>query len=803
MTAIEDAILIAQRAVQLDNEGNVTQALEQYGIATQSLRTLSIGAQKQGDASLAATLDNKANEYETRYKELLSRPQISKSVVVGNKSQETQRKIDDNYENKGDVLFTKACNLHRNHDHKGAIDLYAQAGEMYLLASRGPARQQEIKTKLEKVVKLAETLKAGLNNIRFTNTLTEASRTQTHVRQTTPVQRPLQQSASPARSPTRKLSDEEANVVGHTSKVNGRIYLPWLHVDIQEDFQIGNFKDPDGKLELSPQQRKYFHRWARPADLCQNPAMFQNISSKAIVQTIVSDCSFVCSLAIGADYERRFKKSLVSAIVWPKKEGQPCYNPYGKYMIKLHFNGIWRKVLIDDYLPVSQDGRLLCSFTETTGELWVSLIEKAYMKVMGGYNFPGSNSAVDMHALSGWIPERINLKEFQDRQWKRIGRGLATGDVLVTLATGNLDEETEKKTGLSGCHAYAVINMREVEGHRLVHIKNPWNKGRWKGNWSPRHTQMWKPSIRKALNYNPELASQKDDGEFWMDLASVVNFYDVFHLNWNPGLFPHNYSTHYCWSQSAGPAKDRYNMGENPQYSLKLQRKKEGLVWILLSRHITDIKDFADNKEYITCHIFKGGSRVYYPENPVIFGTKINSPHHLTQLNLDGSCSEYTIVVSQHEKASTIRFSLNVYSDTALNFAKVPDIYKGCVERRIESEWTIQSAGGSSNNPISHSKNPTWALKIIGDGKNNELVKTRVQLFAPKEFHAAIMLRAQDATQNTKSSGDYRPGFVVLETALEPGKLYHLIPSTFKAGSVGRFFFKIVCTRKFSIEKCR
>eukprot|EP00039_Didymoeca_costata_P015536 m.267088 g.267088 ORF g.267088 m.267088 type:complete len:139 (-) comp16243_c1_seq6:2429-2845(-) len=106
------------------------------------------------------------------------------------------------------------------------------------------------------------------------------------------------------------------------------------------------------------------------------------------------------------------------------------------------------------------------------------------------------------------------------------------------------------------CHKlltrYAVINMREVEGHRLVHIKNPWNKGRWKGNWSPRHTQMWKPSIRKALNYNPELASQKDDGEFWMDLASVVNFYDVFHLNWNPGLFPHNYSTHYCWSQSAG-----------------------------------------------------------------------------------------------------------------------------------------------------------------------------------------------------------------------------------------------------------
>lgn len=93
------------------------------------------------------------------------------------------------------------------------------------------------------------------------------------------------------------------------------------------------------------------------------------------------------------------------------KAMRPSVSQNGKYVFRMNFNGCWRKVVIDDRLPVSSTDRTLYVVDRRNPHLvWPALVEKAYLKIRGGYDFPGSNSGTDLHVLTGWIPEQIFLQ---------------------------------------------------------------------------------------------------------------------------------------------------------------------------------------------------------------------------------------------------------------------------------------------------------------------------------------------------------------------------------------------------------
>ena len=106
---------------------------------------------------------------------------------------------------------------------------------------------------------------------------------------------------------------------------------------------------------------------------------------------------------------------IISAVIHPfdSTSMRPCRSQNGKYILRLNFNGCWRKVVIDDRLPSSSKARTLHVVDRNNpGLLWPALVEKAYLKIRGGYDFPGSNSGLDLWILTGWIPEQLFLQRY-------------------------------------------------------------------------------------------------------------------------------------------------------------------------------------------------------------------------------------------------------------------------------------------------------------------------------------------------------------------------------------------------------
>ncbi|KAH7827515.1 putative calpain-7 [Monocercomonoides exilis] len=463
-----------------------------------------------------------------------------------------------------------------------------------------------------------------------------------------------------------RFSSEERDIIQASSTLHGMLFVPWM----SSDCAVPTSRVSLPLLSLSSKQKAANPEFLRAHSIfCPSVAsgqlkVFGNMSCGDITQTIVGDCSFLSSLSVLALEERRTGKRILTNLIYPQNSsGVPLVSPTGIYHIKLYFNGSWRRVVVDDTFPVakldsatflytssassasssssspsttlntfssSHLRQPLCSFSQRRDELWVSLLEKAYLTVMGrGYEFPGSHSGVDINMLSGWIPEKWDLhskervKEKEERKdrneeekiekssdiiksdtqqsfaspkspdaelanakWERIVDGLTTNMCVLTMSTGYLTPTEEERVGLLSFHAYAVLAAKEVKGWRLLQLKNPWGRNRWKGAFSATDCEHWTKEMEEAIGYSREAALRTDDGIFWIDFASVLVYFDFSNFSWNPELFPHRTQLHCVWRGCLLTRVHDLNMAHAPQFLIR--KRKHQIIWLLLTRHFAD-----------------------------------------------------------------------------------------------------------------------------------------------------------------------------------------------------------------------
>ncbi|KAI5448820.1 cysteine protease, variant 2, partial [Naganishia albida] len=144
-----------------------------------------------------------------------------------------------------------------------------------------------------------------------------------------------------------------------------------------------------------------------------------------IEQGIGANCSVVAGLNTLVAHNARCGTALGSRNFVPiavkRQKGEEELGEAVRYWrVKVLFNGAWRSVssvlarldssltleqlVIDSRLPASSTTTQslhatitpLCPSTNTTSLLWLPLLEKAYMTLMGSYAFPGSTPATDI-----------------------------------------------------------------------------------------------------------------------------------------------------------------------------------------------------------------------------------------------------------------------------------------------------------------------------------------------------------------------------------------------------------------------
>jgi hypothetical protein len=133
------------------------------------------------------------------------------------------------------------------------------------------------------------------------------------------------------------------------------------------------------------------------------------------------------------------------------------------------------------------------------GEMWVSLLEKAYAKLHGSYYALDSgslgNALVD---LTGGVLTKVKLSspEVADQVrngtlWTQLQCWVSWGYIMAAVCKCKpAGVGAHGPQGLLPNVAYSVIDCKILaDGTRLVRMHNPWPSGSWLGAWSADHPE--------------------------------------------------------------------------------------------------------------------------------------------------------------------------------------------------------------------------------------------------------------------------------------------------------------------------
>ena len=255
--------------------------------------------------------------------------------------------------------------------------------------------------------------------------------------------------------------------------------------------------------------------WKRATEIYKKWNIIENkIERKDISQGSFGDCYFLTALFALTRYQ----------YLIIEKFRTKTFNEEGYYEMIFFIDGEWQVVFVDDYFPIDSSTNNFFGAKPHNNELWAILLEKAWVKINGGYiNAIGGLFSEVILSLTGFPTDYHRHKDLKDQKdifnlYRNIELGHKEGSIM---SCGSKDDQSLEKYGLVPNHAYSIVYPTKWDEKKVYLIKlgNPWGTNDWKGNWSD-SSPCWTKEFINYFKY-----TRQKDGTLYIDLNDYIYFF--------------------------------------------------------------------------------------------------------------------------------------------------------------------------------------------------------------------------------------------------------------------------------------
>lgn len=420
---------------------------------------------------------------------------------------------------------------------------------------------------------------------------------------------------------------------------------PEKYDKILKKFQTDGIKFEDKQFpanssSLGPHTSQNTTGWMR----AENCVLYgETVSASDVKQGAIGDCYYLSAISVLG--EKRIKNIIISQTPDPK-----C----GGYLIQFYKYDEKVYVIVDDIFPINTENKWAFAQTNNGTEIWPMLLEKAYAKLNGGYdNIVAGKVHYALADLTNGEPEEIKLEASKDNPealWSKMVKYKSSSYPMGAGSPENPNGDLAvSQNGIVQGHAYAILDVQEVDSDRLIQLKNPHGQygQEWRGDWGDGSSKWTKKAISKLNQKN------LPDGIFWMSLEDFVWEYKNLYIcrifddpKWKTEVLKGEWKG----NKAAGfPCKDnpKVILENNPQYLVSISKNSTAFI-VLTQKNAVDM---FKGKCPILFLVYSGNKKVKEVSNNLIgsSGKPIDLRIVSAEIALDKGTSYVVLVTSMYQ----------------------------------------------------------------------------------------------------------------------------------------------------------